>query len=87
MEDGYLKLVNRDRKNRSVFYYWCEEDQAYALEYWQENLYLTNCGDPEGYIAGPLYMAARNRSSSAIKSSLFRAKADTTQQPESLLQL
>ena len=46
MEDGYLKLVNWDRKNRSVFYYWCEDDQAYALEYWQENLYTDQLRRP-----------------------------------------
>lgn len=51
--DGLLRIANLDRENRSVNYY--ENDNgAYALEYFQDRLYICNQGQPGGPILGKL---------------------------------
>lgn len=51
--NGFLFLLNRDRSDRAVNYY-ALDGGGYAIEYFQDELYITNQGDPEGPILGEL---------------------------------
>ena len=53
--DNYLYISNLDRDRRNVDYYELGTDAyIYAIEYFQDRLYITNQGDPTGAILGEL---------------------------------
>ena len=56
--DGILKIYNQDRADRGVAYYELDGG-GYALEYYQETLYITNQGDINGPILGDLKQGQR----------------------------
>lgn len=76
VNDGILEIYNQDRADRGVAYYELDGG-GYALEYYQETLYITNQGDINGPILGDLKQGQRldvserpNRVSTPAKSSL-----------------
>lgn len=50
---GFLYLYNEDRSDRTANYY-ALSDGGYAMEYYQDYLYITNQGQPGGPILGQL---------------------------------
>lgn len=56
--DGFLQIKNKDRGDRSVYYY-ALADGSYALEYFQDSLYICNQGEPDGPILGRLKTGQR----------------------------
>lgn len=57
-ENGYLVMDNLDRNDRPVNYYQLA-DGAYAIEYFQDGLYITNQGATEAPILGALLTGKR----------------------------
>ena len=54
-DNGILVLKNHDFNDTHLVYHWMDLDNAYVLEYWQEDLYVTGPADPGGYYIGWLY--------------------------------
>ncbi len=54
-QNDTLVIANHDYNDTPLVYHWMELDNAYVLEYWQDDLLVTGPADPGGYYIGYLY--------------------------------
>ena len=55
LDSGTLIIKNHDYNDTPLVYHWLDDENAYILEYWQDDLYVTGPADPGGYFLGYLY--------------------------------